>query len=173
MPLLAIVHRWWGVVFCLLFAMWFASGIVMHFVPFPARSERPLAKGMDMSHATTAQIDYDQWTVAGDFDFACDMPPDQIAAIESNPKLEVVGGPIMNIRLTIFDKHHPVLKEPRVRQAMTHAIDRQAIVDALWAGRTRVPKGLQWDFFGPMLLADWAPPAFDPAEARKLLKEAG
>ena len=68
MPLLAIVHRWWGVVFCLLFAMWFASGIVMHFVPFPARSERPLAKGMDMSHATTAQIDYDQWTVAGDFD---------------------------------------------------------------------------------------------------------
>ena len=31
------LHRWWGVAFCLLFAMWFASGIVMHFVPFPAR----------------------------------------------------------------------------------------------------------------------------------------
>jgi hypothetical protein len=37
MSLLAILHRWWGVAFCLLFAMWFASGIVMHFVPFPAR----------------------------------------------------------------------------------------------------------------------------------------
>jgi hypothetical protein len=37
MRLLAILHRWWGVAFCLLFAMWFASGIVMHFVPFPAR----------------------------------------------------------------------------------------------------------------------------------------
>ena len=103
---------------------------------------------------------------AGDFDFACDMPPDQIAAIESNPKLEVVGGPIMNIRLTIFDKHHPVLKDARVRRAMTHAVDRQAIVDALWWGRTKVPKGLQWDFFGPMLLGDWAPPAYDPAEAK-------
>ena len=102
---------------------------------------------------------------AGDFDFACDMPPDQIASIESNPRYEVVGGPIMNIRLTIFDKHHPVLKDARVRQAMTHAVDRQAIVDALWAGRTRVPKGMQWDFFGPMLLADWAPPAYDPALA--------
>jgi uncharacterized iron-regulated membrane protein len=33
------LHRWWGVVFCLLFAMWFASGIVMHFVPFPARDD--------------------------------------------------------------------------------------------------------------------------------------
>jgi uncharacterized membrane protein len=35
--LLATLHRWWGVAFCLLFAMWFASGIAMHFVPFPAR----------------------------------------------------------------------------------------------------------------------------------------
>ena len=67
MRLLAILHRWWGVTFCLLFAMWFVSGIVMHFVPFPARSEQPLAS-IDMSHATTQQIDYDQWTVAGDFD---------------------------------------------------------------------------------------------------------
>ncbi len=50
---------------------------------------------------------------------------------------------------------------------------RQAIVDALWSGRTKVPKGLQWDFFGPMLLGDWAAPAYDPAEARRLLKEAG
>jgi hypothetical protein len=39
MWILALLHRWWGVLFCLLFAMWFASGIVMHFVPFPSRSE--------------------------------------------------------------------------------------------------------------------------------------
>ena len=69
--------------------------------------------------------------------------------------------------------HHPVLKDPRVRRAMTHAIDRQAIVDALWSGRTKVPRGLQWDFFGPMLLGDWSAPAYDPAEAKRLLKEAG
>lgn len=67
MPLLAILHRWWGIVFCLLFAMWFASGIVMHFVAFPARTEQPPAN-VDMSHATREQIDYDQWTVGGDFD---------------------------------------------------------------------------------------------------------
>jgi uncharacterized membrane protein len=38
MRFLTWLHRWWGVLFCLLFAMWFASGIVMHFVSFPARS---------------------------------------------------------------------------------------------------------------------------------------
>jgi hypothetical protein len=36
---LILLHRWFGVAFCLLFAMWFASGIVMHFVRFPALSE--------------------------------------------------------------------------------------------------------------------------------------
>jgi hypothetical protein len=36
---LTLLHRWWGIVFCLFFAMWFASGIVMHFAPFPTRSE--------------------------------------------------------------------------------------------------------------------------------------
>jgi PepSY-associated TM region len=68
MRILATLHRWWGVAFCLLFAMWFASGIVMHFVPFPARSERPATQEIDASPAGAELIDYDQWTVAGDFD---------------------------------------------------------------------------------------------------------
>jgi peptide/nickel transport system substrate-binding protein len=42
----------------------------------------------------------------------------------------------------VFDKNHPQLVDPRIRRAMTHAIDRQAIVDSLWGGRTRVPAGL-------------------------------
>ena len=65
---LATLHRWWGVAFCLLFAMWFASGIVMHFVPYPARSEAAYPTLIDSSHASTEIIDYDQWTVAGNFD---------------------------------------------------------------------------------------------------------
>ncbi len=40
MRLLVLLHRWLGVGFCLLFAMWFASGIVMHFVPFPELTDQ-------------------------------------------------------------------------------------------------------------------------------------
>jgi PepSY-associated TM region len=69
MRLLATLHRWWGVAFCLLFAMWFASGIVMHFVPFPARSERPATPEITSSRSGSELIDYDQWTVGGDFDY--------------------------------------------------------------------------------------------------------
>jgi peptide/nickel transport system substrate-binding protein len=73
----------------------------------------------------------------------------------------------------VFDKNHPQLVDPRVRRAFTHAIDRQAIVDALWGGRTRVPKGLQWEYYGEMFHADWDVPVYDPAEARRLLRAAG
>lgn len=77
MRALATLHRWWGVAFCLLFAMWFASGIVMHFVPFPARSAAGAAPSIDRSHATAERIDHDQWTVAGDYN--ADRPLDRIA----------------------------------------------------------------------------------------------
>jgi peptide/nickel transport system substrate-binding protein len=110
--------------------------------------------------------------LAGQFDFICDVPPDQIPGIEKNPKFEVLGSTIVNHRLTVFDKNHPRLADPRIRQAFTHAIDRQAIVDSLWAGRTRVPKGLQWEFYGDMFNADWSVPAYDPKLAQDLLKQA-
>lgn len=110
--------------------------------------------------------------LAGDFDLAFDLPPDQIQRIESTPKHHVVGGPILNIRITALDKTNPALKSPLVRRAMSHAVDRQAIVDSLWLGRTRVTKGLQWEFFDKMFLADWDVPKFDPALARQLLKQA-
>lgn len=111
--------------------------------------------------------------LSGQYDFACDITPDQIAEVERNPKFEVLGGLILNTRLTVFDKTHPQLANPLVRRAFTHAIDRHAIVDALWAGRTAIPMGLQWDIYGPMLIADWSVPAYDPDLAKKLLKEAG
>jgi peptide/nickel transport system substrate-binding protein len=80
---------------------------------------------------------------------------------------------VANHRLTVFDKNHPILANPLVRRAFTHSIDRQAIVDSLWAGRTRVPKGLQWEFYGDMFLSDWAVPEFNPKLAQDLLKQAG
>jgi peptide/nickel transport system substrate-binding protein len=111
--------------------------------------------------------------LSGQFDFACDMPPDQIPGIEKNAKFEVLGSTIVNHRITVFDKHHPQLVDPRIRRAFTHAIDRQAIVESLWSDRTKVPAGLQWEFYGPMFVSDWTVPEFDLAKARALLKEAG
>jgi hypothetical protein len=46
MRTLILVHRWLGVAFCLLFAMWFATGIVMHFVSFLALTEAERIGGL-------------------------------------------------------------------------------------------------------------------------------
>src|SRR5215468_2630186 len=51
--------------------------------------------------------------LSGQYDFICDMPPDQITVIERNPQFHVVGGLIGNHRLTVFDKNHPQLVDPR------------------------------------------------------------
>ncbi len=111
--------------------------------------------------------------LAGEFQFACDIPPDQIRDIEKNPSFEVQGGTIPNHRITTFDKNHAPLRDPRVRLAMAHAIDRKSIVESLWEGRTRVPAGLQWEFYGDMFVQGWTVPEFDLAKARDLVKASG
>jgi hypothetical protein len=40
------LHKWLGVALCLVFAMWFASGIVLYFVPFPTLSEGDRLAGL-------------------------------------------------------------------------------------------------------------------------------
>ena len=110
---------------------------------------------------------------SGEYDFACDIPPDHVEEIVRNKRFDIAGGLVTNHRILCFNKDHPELKDPRVRRAMCHAIDRQLIVDSIWGGRTRVPKGLQWEFYGQMYLPDWNVPTYDKAVARRLLKEAG
>ncbi len=111
--------------------------------------------------------------LSGEYDLACDILPDQIATIEATGRHLVRGGPVPNHRIVNFDAHHPALADPRVRLAMAQAVDGRAIVDSLWSGRTTVPPGLQFPFYGPMLVPDWTVPPTDPAAARALLNAAG
>ena len=46
MRALILLHRWLGVSFSLLFAMWFSTGIVMHFIPFPGLTEAERIDGL-------------------------------------------------------------------------------------------------------------------------------
>lgn len=111
--------------------------------------------------------------VTGKFDFITDIPPDQAKTIEASTKHEVVGGPVTNIRLIVFDKTHPQLADARVRQALAHAVDQNLIAETIFSGRVDVPRGLQFPFYGPLYIADWATLPYDPERAKKLLVEAG
>ncbi|HWL55795.1 MAG TPA: ABC transporter substrate-binding protein [Paracoccus sp. (in: a-proteobacteria)] len=113
--------------------------------------------------------------LSGEYDFACDLPPDQIATIQGAPGLEVQSSTIWNHRVTVFNKQNEFLADPLVRRAFTHSIDRQAIVEALWGGQTAIPAGLQFDSFktSDMFVEGWSVPEYNPDLARDLLKQAG
>lgn len=56
MGAIVLLHRWLGIAFCLLFAMWFATGIVMHFVPFPSLTEAERFAGLASLDGVEATI---------------------------------------------------------------------------------------------------------------------
>ncbi|OAF10618.1 hypothetical protein AYJ54_10085 [Bradyrhizobium centrolobii] len=56
MGVIVLLHRWLGIAFCLLFAMWFATGIVMHFVPFPSLTEAERVAGLAPLESTAAVV---------------------------------------------------------------------------------------------------------------------
>lgn len=110
---------------------------------------------------------------AGDVDMITEVTIDSAKEIGAIANLEVAGGPIQNLRVLIFDQKHPVLANPKVRQALSLAIDRNAIVASLYDGKTIVPRSHQHASYGAMFQADWPMPGFDPAKAKALLAEAG
>ncbi|WP_162175166.1 ABC transporter substrate-binding protein [Fodinicurvata fenggangensis] len=110
---------------------------------------------------------------SGQFDIITEVGPDSLEQINKAPNTQSAGGPVENIRGLIYDSTNDILDDPSIRQAMNLAIDRQAIVDSLYHGRTEVPHGWQLDIFGDMFLADRSTPEYDPERARSLLDEAG
>ncbi|MGV1963651.1 ABC transporter substrate-binding protein [Agrobacterium sp. 22-222-1] len=111
--------------------------------------------------------------LAGDYDIVTDLPPDQLDVVNKSDNAKIVGGPVPNNRILFYDKNNPALKDPRVRQALSLAIDRQAIVDSIWDGKTVVPNGAQFKEFGPVYLKDRPKPEYNPEKALQLLKDAG
>jgi peptide/nickel transport system substrate-binding protein len=99
---------------------------------------------------------------------------DMVHTLESAPNLKVesgVGSPVVYITFNVTD---PLLKDKRVRQAVACAIDRHAIVDAIWRGQARLANTL-------LPAGHWAAPPdaelarypHDVARAQQLLEEAG
>jgi peptide/nickel transport system substrate-binding protein len=73
------------------------------------------------------------------------------------------------------DGAHPILSDLRVRQAIAHAIDRQALIDDIYAGRSSVMhEALTYDnhpLYAPQDRVGVY--AYDPDRAAQLLDEAG
>lgn len=111
---------------------------------------------------------------SGDLDLVQNaLEPDAVAGLaQSAPQVSVETGPYDAYQYLGFNHHHPALADLRVRRAIAHAIDREAIVRHVLVGQAEVASGLlpphHRDFDGRVRRY-----AFDPARARRLLDRAG
>jgi len=111
--------------------------------------------------------------LTGELDFITDLPPDHFAEVEARPDLEVSGGAVQNIRFLVLDSGAPALRDPRMRRAMSLALDRKLFLETLWANRVPAPNGFQLSSFGSGHIEDFPALAHDPEQARALVKAAG
>jgi peptide/nickel transport system substrate-binding protein len=102
------------------------------------------------------------------------LTPDMVYALRNSPGVETANGPGSNVWYLNFNVEDPSLRDKRVRQAIALAMDRPAIVTALWRGHARLADSLlppgHW---AAASVADSAQYAHDPARAQALLQEAG
>ncbi|TVQ57996.1 MAG: ABC transporter substrate-binding protein [Rhodobacteraceae bacterium] len=98
--------------------------------------------------------------------------PELLAQIEADPRFDVVLGSTEGQTILAMNHRREALADVRVRRAIAHAIDRQAIIDGAMFG-FGVPIGTHFAPHHPAYLDLTAQSAHDPEQAKALLAEAG
>ena len=109
----------------------------------------------------------------GSAHLATNVPPDQAQALEDGGEIRIETVPSAFLIFFGFNELTPgPLQDVRVRRAINHAVDRNAIVDQILQGYGRVAAGvLSEEVFSYDSTLE--PYEFDPDTARSLLAEAG
>jgi hypothetical protein len=129
---LYIGHRWVGIVTCLLFVMWFISGVVMMYVGFPGLSDKErLAALPDIKWETVALSPDDAMRAAGATRFPRDLRLSMLAdepvywLTDWNGKGQAIsavdGRTIAQISVPealAVARHHPASRSPQLKQVV-------------------------------------------------------
>jgi peptide/nickel transport system substrate-binding protein len=112
----------------------------------------------------------------GEIDIVNRLDDEQAASLRGVANVEVLAYPVDRVFYIAFNNLTTGVGQPtedvRVRQAMNYAVDREAIVDALFGGFATLSTG----FLTPANLgydSSLQPYPYDPDRARELLAEAG
>jgi len=111
--------------------------------------------------------------LAGELDMVTVSNPALLAGVESNPNLEIIRQRQNVYYFVVLNQNDPRLQDVRVRQALLHAIDRQAIIDSVLQGYGEIATGPIAPLLQAFYTDDVATYPYDPERARALLEEAG
>jgi peptide/nickel transport system substrate-binding protein len=120
----------------------------------------------DPAAATAAML-------AGDIDSFANFPaPEALVQFEADPRFEVVIGSTEGETILAINNARPPLDDVRVRRALAHAVDRQAVIDGAMFGYG-TPIGSHFAPHNPAYVDLTGRYPYDPEAARALLAEAG
>lgn len=133
----------------------------------PAKLEKATFKFISEPTAAFASL------MAGDVDaFPVFPAPENLPQFEADPRFTVVVGSTEGETILSTNHKQPPFDNVLVRQAMAHAIDRQAIIDGAMFGYG-TPIGTHFAPHHPAYVDLVGNSAYDPEKAKALLKEAG
>ena len=111
--------------------------------------------------------------MAEDVDAFPNFPaPETLAQLDADPRFSVVVGATEGETILSTNNANPPLDDIRVRKAIAHAIDRQAIIDGAMFGYG-TPIGTHFNPSNPNYVDLTAQSDYDPDKSRALLAEAG
>lgn len=111
--------------------------------------------------------------MAGDIDaFPAFPAPENLPQFEADPRFEVLVGSTEGETIMTTNNGKPPFDDIRVRKALAHAIDRQAIIDGALFGYG-TPIGTHFAPHHPAYVDLTGMSAYDPEQAKALLAEAG
>lgn len=111
--------------------------------------------------------------MAQDVDAFPNFPsPETLAQLDADPRFSVVVGATEGETILSTNNTSPPLDDVRVREAIAHAIDRQAIIDGAMFGYG-TPIGTHFNPSNPNYLDLTEQSNYDPAKSIALLAEAG
>jgi len=110
----------------------------------------------------------------GDVDLAgtFGLPLEMVDSFIKDPRFSVIGVKSPTTRGVGWNHRKDYLRDPRIRQAFLHALDRKQLIDVFWEKNGYlVNTTLHHEWFADPALNDLYP--YDPAKARELLTAAG
>jgi peptide/nickel transport system substrate-binding protein len=111
--------------------------------------------------------------VAGNIDLAYDLPPDNVAQVKSDPRVQYIETPLGHVWFLVLNTIAGPTSDLRVRQAIAHAIDKNAIINDILKGTGIPATGPVPSVIDYAYKKDVQQYAYDPDQARQLLSDAG
>ncbi|MCL4425518.1 MAG: ABC transporter substrate-binding protein [Firmicutes bacterium] len=110
--------------------------------------------------------------LTGSADIIDGVDPNDVPRLQQDSNVRLLTAPGMNINYLGIRTDKKPFDDPRIRQAISMAINREAIVKSLYQDKAILANGpLPPNLFG--YYKDLKPYSYDPEKAKALLKEAG